>query len=251
VLKVFYFIKNLFGGMLMTAFIRALLLVVVAEMGDKTQLLAVAMAGKYKAKQVMIGVLVATILNHGIAVAVGSYLSSIIPMNIVKLIAGISFLVFGLWTLRGDEIDDDKNGKAKFGPIVTVAIAFFLAEMGDKTQLMTIAISAEYRQPIFILMGTTVGMLIADGIGILGGSWMSKHVPEIYIKWGAGIIFIIFGTLALYNSAPSWMLNLVTVIAYFIITGGLIYLIGIKPLQGKQPEEVMQPQNSTIDNSAE
>lgn len=212
----------------MTEFIKALLLVVVAEMGDKTQLLAMAMASKYKVKQVLIGVLVATILNHAIAVAVGSYLGSVIPMNLIKIVAGVSFLIFGLWTLRGDKIDDENEKKRRFGPIITVAIAFFLAEMGDKTQLMTIAIAAENHQPIFILMGTTVGMLVADSIGIIGGAWMCRHIPEIYIKWIAGIIFIFFGTLTLYNSVPSWMISLVYILPYFLILGGLIYLAGVK-----------------------
>lgn len=133
----------------MASFIKALLLVVVAEMGDKTQLLAMAMVSKYKAKQVLLGVLIATILNHAL-VAVGSYLSSVIPMDLVKIIAAVSFLAFGLWTIRGDKLDDEENKKVKFGPIVTVAIAFFLAEMGDKTQLMTITIAAENQQPLFI-----------------------------------------------------------------------------------------------------
>lgn len=218
----------------MSEFIKALLFVVVAEMGDKTQLLAMAMAGKYKAKQVMLGVLVATILNHALAVALGSYISSIIPMDTVKIVAGISFLIFGLWTLRGDKIDEDNKKKAKFGPVVTVAIAFFIAEMGDKTQLMTIAISADSINPLLILAGTTTGMLIADGIGILGGAWMCKHIPEQYIKWGAGIIFIFFGTLTLYNAIPLWLINPLYIIPYFLLLGFLIYLIGVKlayPLQ--------------------
>lgn len=212
----------------MSEVIKALLFVVVAEMGDKTQLLAMAMASKYKVKQVMLGVLVATILNHALAVALGSYLSSLIPMDIVKIVAGIAFLVFGLWTLRGDKIDDDENKKQKFGPVVTVAIAFFLAEMGDKTQLMTIAISADSKMPLFILMGTTLGMLVADGIGILGGAWMCKHIPEKYIKWGAGIIFIFFGTLTLYNAVPVWLISPLYIIIYFAVLGILIYLTGVK-----------------------
>ncbi|WP_238899658.1 MULTISPECIES: TMEM165/GDT1 family protein [unclassified Clostridium] len=212
----------------MASFIKALLLVVVAEMGDKTQLLAMAMVSKYKAKQVLLGVLIATILNHALAVAVGSYLSSVIPMDLVKIIAAVSFLAFGLWTIRGDKLDDEENKKVKFGPIVTVAIAFFLAEMGDKTQLMTITIAAENQQPIFILMGTTVGMLIADGIGILGGAWMCKHVPDIYIKWVAGVIFIFFGTLTLYNSVPTAFLGPLYIVLYLALMGLLIYLFGVK-----------------------
>ena len=91
----------------MSELIKALLFVVVAEMGDKTQLLAMAMAGKYKARQVMLGVLAATVLNHALAVALGSYLSAVIPMDTVKLVAALAFLVFGFWTLRGDKLDED------------------------------------------------------------------------------------------------------------------------------------------------
>ena len=212
----------------MTEFIKAAFLVVVAEMGDKTQLLAIAMASKYKVKDVMLGVLVATILNHALAVAVGSYLGNVIPLTAIKIVAAISFLVFGLWTLRGDKLDEDENKKSKFGPLLTVAIAFFIAEMGDKTQLMTIAIAAEAKFPIIILMGTTVGMLIADGIGIVGGSWMCKHIPEKYIKWGAGIIFMFFGTLTLYENVSASLLTPIYIIIYFIAVAGLTYLAGVK-----------------------
>jgi Ca2+/H+ antiporter, TMEM165/GDT1 family len=212
----------------MAVFIKALLLVVVAEMGDKTQLLAMAMASKYKAKQVLMGVLIATILNHALAVAVGSYLSSVIPMDVVKIVAAISFLAFGLWTIRGDKLDDEDNKKVKFGPIITVAIAFFLAEMGDKTQLMTVTIAAENQQPLFILMGTTVGMLVADSIGILGGAWMCRHIPEIYIKWVAGIVFMFFGTMTLSGSVSASLLSPLYIVLYFAVLGVLIYLFGVK-----------------------
>lgn len=213
----------------MQEFLKAAALVVVAEMGDKTQLLAMAMASKYKVKDVMTGVLIATILNHALAVAVGSYVSSLIPMNVIKMAAGICFLVFGLWTLRGDKLEDEENeSKIKFGPIVTVGIAFFMAEMGDKTQLMTITIAADTISPVLILLGTTTGMLIADGIGIVGGAWMCRHIPEVYIKWVAGIIFMIFGTLTLYENLPLWMKSPVFIIAYSIIMVFLIYLYGYK-----------------------
>lgn len=232
----------------MTAFIKALFLVVVAEIGDKTQLLAMAMASKYKAKQVLIGVFIATVLNHALAVAVGSYLGNFIPMDTVKIVAAISFLIFGLWTLRGDKIDEDDEKKSSFGPIVTVAIAFFIAEMGDKTQLMTIAISAENNQPLNILMGTTAGMMIADGIGIIGGAWMCKHVPEKYIKWMAGIVFVFFGTLTLYNSVPSSFITLTYIIPYFLILGLLIYLIGVKFAYHDQVSNIVQTKNDTENN---
>ncbi|WP_125154320.1 TMEM165/GDT1 family protein [Clostridium rectalis] len=212
----------------MTAFIKALLFVVVAEMGDKTQLLAMALASKYMVKDVLWGVFIATILNHALAVWVGNYLSALIPMDYIKIAAAISFLIFGLWTVRGDKVDKEDEKKTKFGPIITVAIAFFIAEMGDKTQLMTIAISAQYQQPIHILMGTTVGMMVADGIGIIGGAWMCKHIPEVYIKWVAGIIFMIFGTLTLYGVLKESLLTPIYIATYFIIVGVLVYLIGVK-----------------------
>lgn len=229
----------------MVSFIKALLLVVVAEMGDKTQLLAMAMASKYKAKHVLIGVLIATILNHALAVAVGSYVSTVIPMNLIKIIAAVSFLVFGLWTIRGDKLDDEDNKKVKFGPIVTVAIAFFIAEMGDKTQLMTISIAAENQQPLLILMGTTVGMLVADGIGILGGAWMCKHIPEVYIKWVAGVIFMFFGTLTIYNSIPTAFLGPIYIVSYLVIMGVLIYLFGIKFAYFGQACDIALPKSET------
>lgn len=222
----------------MTEFINAALWVVAAEMGDKTQLLAMAMASKYKAGKVMIGVLIATVLNHALAVAVGSYLSTRIPMDTIKIVAGVAFLVFGLWTLRGDKIDEEDNKKKKkFGPVVTVAIAFFIAEMGDKTQLMTISIAATSTLPLFVLLGTTTGMLIADGIGILGGAWMGKHIPEKYIKWGAGLVFIFFGTLTLYQNAPTWIMNPIYIVIYFVILLALIYLVGVKLTYNGQVEK--------------
>lgn len=235
----------------MASFIKALLLVVVAEMGDKTQLLAMAMASKYKVKHVMMGVLIATVLNHAMAVAVGSYLGNVIPMNIVKIVAAVSFLAFGLWTIRGDKLDEEDEKKVKFGPIVTVAIAFFMAEMGDKTQLMTVSIAAENSSPILILLGTTAGMLVADGIGVVGGAWMCKHVPESYIKWIAGIIFMFFGTLTLYNGLPATFLSPVYIILFLAVMGLLIYLFGVKfAYHGQLCNIVLPEQEASVDKES-
>lgn len=234
----------------MASFIKALLLVVVAEMGDKTQLLAMAMASKYKVKQVMMGVLIATVLNHALAVAVGSYLGNVIPMDIVKIVAAVAFLAFGLWTIRGDKLDDEDEKKVKFGPIVTVAIAFFMAEMGDKTQLMTISIAAENSKPLLILMGTTAGMLVADGIGVVGGAWMCRHIPEIYIKWVAGIIFMFFGTLTLYKAVPAVLLTPVYMILFLTVLGVLIYLFGVKfAYYGQVCDIALSGQEVSADNA--
>lgn len=221
----------------MATFIQAMILVVIAEMGDKTQLLAMAMASKYKASQVMLGVFIATIFNHALAVIIGTYLSSLIPMWTVKLVAGFAFLVFGLWTLYGDSYDDEGKKKSKFGPVLTVTIAFFFAEMGDKTQLMTIALAAESTQPLWILGGTTVGMLIADAIGILGGAWLCKNVAEKYMKWIPGLIFLFFGTLTVYEASQKTWVNMASIVIYIFVLLTSIYIVGIK-LQRK-PREIL------------
>ncbi len=169
--------------------------VVIAEMGDKTQLLAMAFALRYPWWKVMIGVLGATILNHALAVAVGSILGNIQSAHVViQVLASASFILFGLWTLKGDELGDEAKKKTRFGPIITVAIAFFIAEMGDKTQLATIALAAKYpSSPAGTLIGTTTGMLIADGIGIVVGVVLCKKIPERAIKIGAAALFMLFG----------------------------------------------------------
>ncbi len=183
----------------MQAFIASLLFVVLAEMGDKTQLLAMAFAAKYKASKVLIAVFLATILNHSLAVLAGRLLSTVIPIDIISFIAALSFIVFGLWTIRGDSLHGEDKKESHFGPILTVGIAFFLAEMGDKTQLATISLAVEYNNMFYVLMGTTLGMIIADSVGIIIGIIMHKHIPENAIKWVAAVIFILFGLAGVYK----------------------------------------------------
>ena len=122
----------------MKIFIASFLFVVLAEMGDKTQLLAMAFACRYPAKTVLAGVLAATLVNHLLAVVVGSFLTDFIPMHYVQIAASASFILFGLWTLRGDKLEGEDK-KYRFSPFWTVAVAFFFAEMGDKTQLATVS----------------------------------------------------------------------------------------------------------------
>ncbi len=183
----------------MTAFIFSLGFVVLAEMGDKTQLLAMAFAAKYKASTVMWGVFVATIVNHFFAVLAGNYLTDIVPIAYVQIASSVSFILFGLWTIRGDQLRDEDK-RFSFNPFWTVVIAFFLAEMGDKTQLATIALAAKYQSVLTVLTGTTTGMLIADAIGIVVGVILGKRIPERLVKWLAALTFIIFGLYGLYQS---------------------------------------------------
>ncbi len=205
--------------------------VVLAEMGDKTQLLAMAFATKYKAWQVMIGVFVATIFNHALAVAVGHLIAGIEPAQVwIQAIASLAFIAFGLWTIRGDSLDGEHKKPTKFGPIITVTIAFFIAEMGDKTQLATIALAAKFDSPVAILMGTTTGMLIADAIGIIIGIVLAKKIPERKVKLVSAGAFMLFGFIGSYQ-VMSGMMNLsipeiiVVLVVLALITAALSWFL--------------------------
>ena len=183
----------------MTAFLTSLAIVVLAEMGDKTQLLAMAFASRFRWQTVMWGVFAATLANHLFAVIVGNYLTNVIPLTYIKIAASASFIMFGLWTLRGDTLDGEDK-KFDFSPFWTVTVAFFFAEMGDKTQLATVALAAEFNTVVPVWTGTTAGMLIADAIGIIVGIVLHKTIPEKQIKWFAAMVFIAFGVWGLYNT---------------------------------------------------
>jgi Ca2+/H+ antiporter, TMEM165/GDT1 family len=172
-------------------------------MGDKTQLLSMAFATRFNPYKVLIGVFLATVLNHAMAVAVGHYLTVVIPVQIISLIASFSFIFFGLWTLRGDKLAGEEKRSSRFGAIGTVAIAFFLAEMGDKTQLATISLAIQYNNMLFVLFGTTLGMVVADGVGIVVAIILKKRIPERIIKWLAASVFGIFGFVGIYEFLTS------------------------------------------------
>jgi putative Ca2+/H+ antiporter (TMEM165/GDT1 family) len=189
------------------AFLFAAGAVVLAEMGDKTQLLAMAFATKYKASKVMIGVFVATVFNHALAVAAGNLITRFESAQIwIQGMASLSFIFFGLWTIRGDRLEGEEERVSKFGAVATVTIAFFIAEIGDKTQLATIALATKFpTSPVWILLGTTTGMLIADGIGIIVGVVLCRRIPERTIKHISAGAFILFGFLGCYQVASENM----------------------------------------------
>lgn len=197
---------------MVSAFLIAMVAVVLAEMGDKTQLLAMAFAARFRWQTVLWAVFAATLLNHLMAVLAGNVVTQFIPLPWIKLVAATSFIVFALWTIRGDTLEgeDQRQGRT---PFWTVAIAFFLAEMGDKTQLMTIALAADeavkvggvgwyvkVRQTVPVWMGTTCGMLIADAVGIIVGIVLHKHIPERLVKWIAAGSFAAFGFFGLHEA---------------------------------------------------
>jgi putative Ca2+/H+ antiporter (TMEM165/GDT1 family) len=169
--------------------------VTLAEMGDKTQLLAMAFAAKYRSLEVLTGVFLATAVNHALAVAAGNLLMRFTFAQLwIQAAASLSFILFGLWTVRGDRLEGEDKRSTKFGPVFTVTVAFFIAEMGDKTQLATIALAAKFpAAPAAVLAGTTTGMLIADSIGILAGVVLRRRIPERKIKFVSAAAFMLFG----------------------------------------------------------
>jgi putative Ca2+/H+ antiporter (TMEM165/GDT1 family) len=234
-------IKKMYANFI--AFLFAVGAVVLAEMGDKTQLLAMAFATKYKASKVMIGVFIATVFNHALAVAVGNYVTRFDGAQVwIQGIASLSFIFFGLWTIRGDELDGEENRATKFGPIITVAIAFFIAEMGDKTQLATIALATKFPEnPIGILVGTTTGMLIADAIGIIIGVVLCKKIPERTVKLVSAGAFMLFGFIGSYQVASQllhWEVGTIVMAmaALLAITAGASYYL-IKKEQNNHQDQ--------------
>ncbi len=145
-------------------------------------------------------------------------------MQYIQIAAAVSFIIFGLWTIRGDELNGEDK-VSKYGPFWTVAIAFFIAEMGDKTQLATVALAAQFNSVVPVWLGTTTGMMIADGIGIIIGIVLGKRIPERMVKWAAAMIFIFFGLFGLYESLPNQFLTIPCIISALAVTALLIYLV--------------------------
>lgn len=173
-------------------FAASLILITLAEMGDKTQLLALSFAARYRPAKVLTGVFIATLLVHLFSVAVGRAAGGLLPTRYLEFAIGLSFIAFGAWTLKGDSLQDVGEARSK-APVATVAIAFFLAELGDKTQLATVSLSAKYGSFLGVWLGSTLGMVVADGIAIVAGAVAGKRLPQRAIRWLSAMVFILFG----------------------------------------------------------
>jgi putative Ca2+/H+ antiporter (TMEM165/GDT1 family) len=167
----------------------------VAELGDKSQLMALTFATRFKPLPVLIGITIATAVVHLASVAIGVGLGTTLPTGWISLVAGVAFLVFGAWTLRGDSLTEEEQRKAERtnkSAIVAVSVAFFLAELGDKTMLATITLAT--RNGWFgTWLGSTLGMVLADALAIMVGRMLGRRLPEKAIKYGAAVLFAIFG----------------------------------------------------------
>ena len=171
--------------------------VALAEMGDKTQLLSFVLAAKLKQRvPIILGIFVATLANHFLAGSVGAWLASLVSPQTLKWTIALSFFAFGAWALKPDKLDEDR-ALAGGGVFLTTLIAFFLVEMGDKTQLATVALAARYDQLVAVVMGTTLGMMIANVPAVWMGEALAHRVNMTAMRWVAAALFVILGVLAL------------------------------------------------------
>ncbi len=173
-------------------------LVAASEMGDKTQLLAFSLATRFrKPGQVMLGILLATLANHALASAVGAWVSEHVPPKTMALVLAAIFIGFGIWALKPDA-DEDLPQKSSRNAVLTTFVLFFLAEMGDKTQLATVALAARFHSMLWVTTGTTAGMLVADGLAVFLGDRMAGRVKNAWVRRFAAGMFFLFGLASLY-----------------------------------------------------
>jgi len=186
------------GVNFLEAFLTSAVLVAMAEIGDKTQLLSFVLAARLKKPwPIIAGIFVATLVNHGLAGTVGAWLAQWIPGHLLPLITGGIFICFGLWTLHPDSLDDDPK-LHRAGVFVTTLVAFFLAEMGDKTQLATVALGARYQSElIWVITGTTIGMMAANVPAVLIGNSLANKLPMKSIRYTAALLFIVTGVVTI------------------------------------------------------
>ena len=183
----------------LAAFSTAFLLVVLAEMGDKTQFVAMTFAAKYNPYKVLFAIFLGTVINFTIVIFIGQLLTEIVPMDAISLAASIAFIAFGVWTAREEKVEENSVKVSRFGVIATVGFTFFVAELGDKTQLTTLSIVVQYQNPLSVLVGATLAMIVADGIGIIIGVVFCKRIPQRKLKWLSTIIFMLFGLVGVYD----------------------------------------------------
>lgn len=188
----------------MEAFLISTGVVALAEIGDKTQLLAFILAAKFrKPLPIIVGILVATLANHSFAGAIGSWITTLMGPEILRWILGISFIAMAAWTLVPDKFDEGDAKLIQFGVFGTTFIAFFLAEMGDKTQVATIALAAQYQHLFVVVAGTTFGMMLANVPAVIMGDRIAHKMPIKLVHRIAAAIFAVLGIATLLGAGQS------------------------------------------------
>ncbi|WP_370262168.1 TMEM165/GDT1 family protein [Limnobacter sp.] len=184
----------------MDAFLTSTGLVALAEMGDKTQLLAIILATRFKKPWPIVwGILLATLLNHALAGAVGTWVTTLLAPDTLRWILVAGFVGMGVWTLFPDKQDDNPPDTGKWGVFATTVLVFFLAEMGDKTQLATVAIAAQYSHFLPVVLGTTLGMMLANVPVVFMGERLTRVLPLRVLRWGASALFFVFAGWVAYS----------------------------------------------------
>ena len=184
----------------MEAFLISTGIVALAEMGDKTQLLSLVLAARFrKPWPIVLGIFVATLANHALAGAVGSWVTTVLGPDVLRWVLGASFIAMAVWMLIPDKLDDGDtpSGTSQWGVFGTTVVAFFLAEMGDKTQIATVALAAQYQQWAAVVAGTTLGMMIANAPVVWFGDRLVKKVPIRVVHLISALIFAVLGVLAI------------------------------------------------------
>lgn len=177
----------------MEILLNSFLLIMASEMGDKTQLLAFMLASRFrKPWPIFFGIALATVLNHLLAAYLGSWASGFLSPDILRYALAFCFFAFAVWLLIPDKADDQEKAP-RFGPFLTSLVVFFLAEMGDKTQLATIALAARYQEYIWVTVGSTLGMLVANGLAVFFGDRLTRRLPMKFLHRLAAVLFFLFG----------------------------------------------------------
>ncbi len=180
--------------------------VALAEIGDKTQLLAFLLAARFKKPlPIILGILVATLVNHGLAGALGVWITSLIGQEALRWVLGISFIAMAAWMLVPDEVDEDGTEVMRGrGVFMATLVAFFLAEMGDKTQIATVAMAARFSDAVLVVLGTTLGMMIANVPAVLLGDKLAGRIPMKLVHGIAALIFALLGVATLLGAGEGW-----------------------------------------------
>ena len=185
----------------MEALLSSTLAVAIAEIGDKTQLLSLFLvsrfAGVRNAWLIVAGIVAATLVNHALSAWLGAWLATAIPENWLKWLVGGSFIAIGAWLLIPDKDGDEESGLLRYGAFLATTVLFFIAEIGDKTQIATVVLAAKYSATAMVIIGTTLGMLLANVPVIVAGSWIMERVPLQWTRRAAFVLFVVLGVITI------------------------------------------------------
>lgn len=185
----------------MTAFLRSFLFVFLSEMGDKTQIVSFSFGSNYDIKVVLLGIFIGVAALMALTVALGTAAASLLPKFWINVVSGLLFIAFGIWALKPHEEGEEKTLGEKYGPLVAVMVTFFIAELGDKTVLASMAMASQYHAYFPVWAGSTAGMFLADLIAVVCGRMLGKQLPEKVVRWVSAAIFVGAGVYTLYEGA--------------------------------------------------